>query len=290
MKPPAVQAVSDTRVNINDHLMKYFLPALLVVSLFMPGCRSTRELKKIIAPVDSAAIIRNRSIADSLRFVDSTMSAFRNHHIDFHSFSGKLKVEAEGSKGKQPDLTAVIKIISDSAIWLSISSSFLNIEVYRVLITHDSLILLNKQDKVIQFRSLDYLQEVTGIPFDYKTMEDLLVGNPVFFSDSIYAYTRKEDVTLISARAYPFKNLLTLSNDKFLLLHSKLDDLEVDRHRTADISYSDFDNQQGYFFPAGRQIVITEKNMLDVRMNYKQYEFNKELSIQFSIPRNYKRD
>ena len=75
-----------------------------------------------------------------------------------------------------------------------------------------------------------------------------------------------------------------------MLLHSKLDDVEVDRHRTADIAYSDFDDQQGYLFPATRQIVITEKNILDVHMNYKQYEFNKELSVHFSVPRNYKRN
>lgn len=290
MKHPAAPAVSVIRANINTQRMRYSLTVLLLVSFFMHSCRSTREIKKIMAPVDSAAIKRNESIADSLRLVDSSMASFRSHYIRFHTFSGKLKVEAEGSKGKQPDLTAVIKIVSDSAIWLSISSSFLNIEVYRVLITRDSVVLLNKQDKIVQFRSLDYLQEVTGIPFDYKTLEDLLVGNPVFFSDSIYSFVRKEEVTLVSSHSYPFKNLLTLSNDNFLLLHSKLDDLDVARHRTADISYNDFDRQQGYYFPAGRQVLVTEKNMLDLRMNYKQYEFNKELSIQFNIPRNYKRD
>ncbi len=63
---------------------------------------------------------------------------------------------------------------------MSLSATFLNIEVYRVLIMKDSVILLNKQQKEVQFRSLDYLQEVIQIPFDYKTIEDLLIGNPVF--------------------------------------------------------------------------------------------------------------
>lgn len=256
----------------------------------MTGCRSTRELKKIIAPVDSTSIVSGMRAADSVRVVDSTLRVFKSHYITFNTFSGKLKVEAEGTNGKQPDLTAIVKIVRDSIIWLSINSTFLNIEVYRVLISKDSVILLNKQEKIAQFRSLDFLTEVTGIPFDYKTLEDLLIGNPVFYSDSIMTFAKKENITLLSTRTDIFKNLLTLSNENSLLLHSKLDDLDVNRHRTADISYGDFQLHEGNYFPVSRQIVVTEKNMLDVRMAYKQFEFNKELSVPFNVPRSYKRD
>ena len=134
-----------------------------------------------------------------------------HNYIDFKTFSAKIKVEYQDSKGKQPDVTAIVRIIKDSAIWISLTASILNIEVYRVLITKDSVILLNKQEKEVQYRSLDYLQEVTEIPFDYKTLQDLLIGNPVFIDSNIVYYKKTDDQILFSMVGGYFKHLLTLS-------------------------------------------------------------------------------
>ena len=59
-----------------------------------------------------------------------------------------------------------------------------------MLIKKDSVILMNTRDKEVQYRSLDYLQEVTQIPFDFNTLQDLLIGNPIFFSDNSISYRR----------------------------------------------------------------------------------------------------
>jgi len=269
--------------------MRYFFLVLIGYFFAMSSCRSTRHINQLIAPIDSSSRL-SASLVDSIKMVDSAIQQFKSHHITFNTFSAKIKVEAEGTSGKQPDLTAVVKIIRDSSIWISISSTFLNIEVYRLYITHDSLILLNKQDKWVQYRSLDYLQDITGIPFDYKTLEDLLVGNPIFYSDNITSFQRQENFTLLSTRTELFKNLLTLTNDTRLMVHSKLDDLDIARHRTGDITYGEYENKDGIYFPVYRQIIATEKNNLDIKLTYKQYEFNKELSVNFSVPKNYKKN
>ncbi len=270
--------------------MKYIiLCGILLVNMTIISCRTTRKINKVIAPKDTTAIIGNRSAADSIAFVNATIEQFKSRRIEFKTFSAKIKVEIEDSKGKQPDVTAVVRIIKDSAIWISLSATFLNIEVYRMLITKDSVILLNKQNKEVQFRSLDFLQDVTEIPFDFTTVQDLLIGNPVFYNDSVNTFKRYENFILISSVGKYFKNLLTLSNDNKLLLHSKLDDVDMARNRTADITYDDFENNNGIYFSTYRQLIASEKNKIDIRLNFKQYEFNKELSVSFSIPKNYKR-
>jgi len=270
---------------------KYLIFVVLFSSVGIFSCRSTREIKKVVAPVDSSLITKivDHSYEDSLKRVDSVIKEFKKNHIQFNSFSAKIKVDVETSSGKQPDLVAQVRIIKDSAIWISISSTFLNIEVYRVLIKKDSVILLNKQDKEVQYRSLDYLQEVTAIPFDYKTLEDLLIGNPIFYSDSLVSFEKREKQILFSTRSDIFKNLITISKDNALMLHSKLDDLDIARHRTADLTYSDYVLKSGFYFAEGRQVIVTEKNNIDIKLVYKQYEFNKELSVGLTVPRNYKR-
>jgi 3-phenylpropionate/cinnamic acid dioxygenase small subunit len=83
--------------------------------------------------------------------------------------------------------------------------------------------------------------------------------------------------------------LLTLSDDNITLLHSKLDDIDMLRSRTADITYDGYENSSGMHFSTNREITASEKNRLDIKLNFKQYEFNKELSMVFNVPRNYTR-
>ena len=265
------------------------IAALLILLTY--SCRTTKQINKAIAPKDTTVNVMpvNTSAADSLRIIHETVVKLQSHYINYNSFNAKIKVEYEDSKGKQPDITAVVRIIKDSAIWVSLSATILNFEVYRMLITKDSVILMNTREKEVQYRSLDYLQEVTQIPFDYKTIEELLVGNPIFFDTVIVSFKKADDKILVSTIGKFFKNLLTLSTDNSLLLHSKLDDVDVNRNRTADITYDDFENKTGFDFSTYREITVSEKNRLDIRLKYKQYEFNKELSVSFKIPKNYKR-
>lgn len=264
--------------------------SILLVTILL-GCHTTKKIiNRAIAPKDSTNTgMSGHSAADSLLMLNRSMTSFRSHYINFKTFSAKIKVEYEDAKGKKPELTANVRIIKDSAIWISLTATFLNFEVYRVLITRNSVILLNKQDKEVQYRSLDYLQDVTEIPFDYSTLQDLLVGNPIFLDSTIISYKKLDDKILISTVGKYFKNLLTLSSDNFDLLHSKLDDVDRARNRTADITYSDFDENNGIDFSTYREITVSEKNKLDIRLNFKQYEFNKELSVTFNVPKNYKR-
>ena len=102
------------------------------------------------------------------------------------------------------------------------------------------------------------------------------------------SYKKTDSRVLVSTIGGFFKHLLTLSLDNNLLLHSKLDDVDITRNRTADITYDNFENKSGVDFSTYREITVSEKNRLDIRLNYKQYEFNKELSVRLNVPKNFK--
>ncbi len=264
-----------------------------VVITFLIGslvaCRSTKEINKVIQPRDTTFIVVNQSYDDSVANAKDLIGSIRANHINFKTFSAKIKAEVEDKNGKHPDLSVVVRIQRDSAIWISVSATFLSVEVYRIFITPDSVILLNKQDKEVQYRSLDFLQEVTQIPFDFNTMQNLLVGNPVFFDTTNINIRSSEQYISVSYVGEFFKHLLTLDRISRVMLHSKLDDVDVMRNRTATISYGEHENIEGFTFPTFRHISIAEKNKLDMKLKYKQVEFNKELSLNFNIPKNYTR-
>lgn len=262
---------------------------LIILSILYFSCQPAKQLNKVIAPKDTSLVkINTQSVADSLLMIGNTINRLRNNYIHFKTFNATIKVEYQDNNGKKPDIMARIRIIKDSVIWMSLTATFLNFEIYRVLITKDSVVLLNKQDKEVQFRSMDYLQEVTQIPFNYYTLQDLLIGNPIFMDSNVVAFRKTENQIMVSTAGEFFKHLLTLAADSYLLTHSKLDDVDISRNRTADITYSGFENRNGIVFSTLREITVSEKNKLDIQLNFKQYEFNKELSVFFNIPKNYK--
>lgn len=261
-----------------------------LVLLFAGSCKTAKKIQASVEKKDTTSVhISNPYEDDSLLLIKNMVADIHKKQIDFTTFSAKIKVEYEDTKGKQPNITAYVRIIKDSLIWISGYATVFNIEAFRVLINKDSVFVLDKINKEVKMRSMDFLQEVTEIPFDLKTLQNLFVGNPVFFADSVVSYKETESKLLLATIGKYFKHLLTINKGDRLLVHSKLDDVNVTRNRTADITYGEYETNNGLLFSTYRAITVSEKNRLDIKLNYKQYEFNKDLSISFIIPANYKR-
>jgi hypothetical protein len=128
------------------------------------------------------------------------------------------------------------------------------------------------------------------LPFDFSTVQDLILGNPIYLDSNIVSFKKNESSVMLLSTGKFFKHLMTLSNNDFTLEHSKLDDIDIARNRTCDLTYTDYENKNGMQFSTGRKITVAEKSKLDIDMNFKQYSFNETLSYPFSIPKNYKRN
>lgn len=264
--------------------------AALGLLLAASSCKSTKTIQAAISKKDTTAVmISGTSNEDSLNIIREAVTGIHRQYQDFKTFSAKIKVEYQDSKGKQPGITAFVRMIKDSVIWISGYATVFNIEAFRAKITRDSVYVIDKINKELQFRSIDYLQEVTQIPFSFHTLQDLLLGNPIFFTDSVVSYKETEGNVLLATVDNYFKHLLTIRKPGNTFVHSKLDDLDITRNRTADLTYDEFEEQNGRRFPTYREITVSEKNKLDIQLKFKQYEFDKEVQVNFNIPKNYKR-
>ena len=267
----------------------YLLIGLLIFIMF--SCRSTKKIQSAISKKDTSQIVRvGDSKFDSAGFIKNVITQVDQNHIDFNTFSGKVKVDYRGGDGRSNDFNAFLRMKKDSVIWVSINAA-LGIEAFRILITPDSVKVLNKLDKIVQFRSLGYLQEVTQLPIDFHTLQDIIIGNPVYF-DRNNIVSVKVDPNAISLTSIGefFKHFMTISNTDYLVLNSKLDDREAGRSRTAVLIYDDYSTKGSIHFSTKRKISVAEKSTLEVSLDYKQFDFNENLSYPFSVPKNYKRN
>ncbi|MDQ6843754.1 MAG: DUF4292 domain-containing protein [Bacteroidota bacterium] len=253
------------------------------------GCRSTKKLQTAVNKKDTLLTVNTATAKnDSIKGAADYLNALQKNRINFTTFTSKIKVQYEDTKGKQPDFNAFVRLYSDSVLWVSISATFLGIEAFKILITKDSIIILNKLDKQVEYHPFSYIEQITHIPLNFSTMQDLLIGNPIYVGDSIVNYRQTENHILIATAGKFFKNLITISADNKLIERSKLDDIDLSQNRTADLTYGDYEKNNDIFFSTYREITVAEKTKVDINLLFKQYEFNKELSFPFIIPRNYK--
>jgi len=266
---------------------------LVAAAIMMASCRSTRKIQTVISNKrDTVSTVKpavDHSKEDTLAFIRETVSGMQAAKLDFTSFSAKVNVDYQGADGKKYDVNANLRMYKDSAIWISITAIF-GIEGLRAYITRDSVKILNKQDKVYTARSVAYLQEVTKLPLDLHSLQQILIGNPVFLDSNIISYSKSADnkISLLSVGDW-FKSLLTL-NASYKIDNSKMDDVDISRSRTCNLSYTDYENKKGVDFSTRRRITVAEKGKLDIKLDFKSYEFNETLSFPFNIPKNYKKD
>ncbi len=264
----------------------------LFAVLLLSSCRSTRKIQTAIVKKDTtvvAAVEPDYSKEDSVSFIREYLNHIKGNTITFTTFSSRIDVEYRDGDGKKYDVNAVVRMYKDSVIWVSVTA-ILGIEGIRAYITQDSVKVLDKQNKIYTARSVSYLQEVTGLPLTLSALQDLLVGNPVFLDTTITSYSKAPGtVSLLSTGSF-FKNLVTVSENDKTVQSSKLDDIDVLRNRTCYLSYSNYDNKKGVNFSTLRTILVSEKKKLDIRLGFKQYEFNETLSFPFNIPKNYTRN
>jgi hypothetical protein len=266
--------------------------SLLIILSVIFSCRPTKKVQTIhqaISKRDTVQTIVIHEIpkVDTLALVNAMLDKVNKNRIDFSTFNAKVKVEYMGAETNQ-SAVAYIKMKKDSIILIQLVGP-LGIVGMQVKITHDSVTLINKIDHYVQFRSISYLTDITQIPFDFTTLQDLILGNPIFISNNVVSYKQSENNLVVMMIGDFFKNLITLNNSDYKPIHSKLDDIHLQKNRTCDITFGSYEEKGNIQFSTYRNISVSEKSKLDVYLDFKQYAFNEPINFTLNIPKNYKR-
>jgi len=105
----------------------------------------------------------------------------KSNEFQFETISAKANATVIDSSGKKTAFKTHLRIKKDSIIWMSISK--LSIEAARVIITTDSVKILNRLNKEYFIGDFSYINKVFGTDLDYQMMEALLIGNSLDFDE-----------------------------------------------------------------------------------------------------------
>lgn len=254
---------------------------LLFISLALFSCRSTRNIARTSFPVDSTATADSLSREKSRAILEKVQAS----HISFKTFSAELKMDYEDSQGKKMNNLGVnIRMLYDSIIWVRVSGP-LNVEGARILITKDSIKIVNRLEGTVTLRNAAEAQEMTQLKLSFTGLQDLIVGNPVFLSDSIGNIVATPSTISFASVQPGFTSLFSFLAENYTLQQSKV----TQDARTGELTYGAYKETDGRKLAFERRIYVEDKHIVKVALDFKKAEFDKADTYPFPIPAKYTR-
>jgi hypothetical protein len=262
--------------------VKYLFLFLLFYSY---GCKQNEEVSKV-----KIEHYPTRELIDSLS---------KN---EFHFNSLSAKAEIEYIDEKETSFKAHLRIQKDSVIWISITP-VLGIEIARVMITQDSVMLMNRVKSEYFKGDFAYINKMFNVEFDYEMLQSLLIGNSLEFeqneklktaidrkTDRYFIGTEKKrkvkkDIRKEKEKIKEQSQAIWLAPITFKIVELLVVDPNKDQSLNAVFSEHSILNNQ--LFPYKLAFNIQSKKELKINVDYNKITLDKEQSYSFKIPSKY---
>jgi len=211
----------------------------------------------------------------------------------FERLSAKLNISHSDENGTR-NFGARIRVRKDSVIWLSVTPA-LGIEALRVVITPDSIKMINRIDQKYFVESFDKTNDLLQLEITYPILQSVLLGDfvPVYPAEA-YALVPLVDLyTLVADSSLGAET----ENRPDLMQKTEFDPAiwrvtrtilqNGPRNEQILAEYSDFQRVGTKVFPTTMRFRIQGKDNVAVEMNWSKIEEKTTLRFPFNVPNKY---
>lgn len=263
-----------------DRQLKYLVSLLLLLIVGIYSCKPKERI------IQAQAALEDKT--ESELFED-----IMHKGLEFNTFSSKLNmtfftgIKTISSKGN-------LRIINNEAIMLSVQPLF-GIEMFRLYVEPDYLIILDRMNKRYVKESFQELKEKNPIGFNFYSLQSLFTNclfipeqNDISLQDySKFKYSASMDNYHLSARDKKSKIDYSFSvngNDQITLTQLYL----PKKGYSLQWNYDQFSLMRNLFFPHEMKIsASTQKLKLDTSFSLSDINLNQPLTLETSIPGSY---
>jgi hypothetical protein len=215
------------------------------------------------------------------------LNAIRAGQTSFDAFSGKARTTLD-INGNSNDVTLNIHIKKDRKIWISITA-IAGIEVARVLITPDSMMIINRLQGVYLKKPFSYINKFAGDQVNYKTIESLLIGNaiPELINEDADLRTSPDSIALTG-------NLQDLVYKLIIGPDMRVTQTNLSNQnagQSMQVNNNTFIQSGNRTIPSQIDITsLVNDKKIQVNLHYVKSVFDQPLEFPFSIPARYKEE
>jgi hypothetical protein len=262
---------------------------LVIVGLFFNGCKTQEIL------TDTTQSDQKKLIEEDARLVKSKI--VDNNTVDTTIILKNFKINYKSPK-RSATLYGAAKIIRDSAILVSLRAP-LGIELSRVLLKPDAVLMLDRKENQYLIGDYTYFQDRFKLNLDFNLIHSLLLAN---FPKGYELLTKEGSV--VQQSEYSSDSLYVGNyykpagnHYKFSLwLHPKLfkpKNIIFYRKRNIkdfNITYDNFTQYTNFYLPDRINIKDgSSRKKYNIQLSYRTIELSAETDVQFQVPSTYQK-
>jgi hypothetical protein len=253
----------------------FWVLGLLLVMVVAIGCKS----KKITSYVPVKTSLPQQGPSPTgvvLNTIDANVNNF-----SFYQSRAKTYYKADKQK-IELDINLVME--KDQYIWMSVTA-VLGIEVARIMITQDSVKILDRLHRKYIATDFDYIQRLSNVPLKLNNLQNLIIGNSVF-NNSVQKSVVDTILGAISVSTIiNTQKQTTFYNANYKVNRTLIE--EQNQSRQLNITYPTYSAFDKNMYPNVMNINIRAEKTLECTFELSNFVFTKKRETQFTVPSGY---
>ena len=245
------------------------------VALIVAACKTSQTATQPTLPgTTPTEVIHELTPSDLVQRLQKEQPAFHTAN------ASKMSVYVD-FKGRQMDVKASLKLVSDSALHLSIQP-FFGVELFKLEMTPASMIVIDKMNKMFYESNYSIFRNTLGVSVNYDGIQSLISNRLFVPGEKVFPPDRFSWKDSIPGNTLAHQNE-TFSQDVLvdMTLTRIAEILIKSAGNTLKTGYSDFKKVDGMVFP---QKIIIDGNKGETVSSFhftiEEVQFNKPLVME----------
>ncbi len=256
------------------------LLCIFILLFILEGCHRTKSITKtVITPIQKPEAVLPVLDANAQIILEQ----LKSNELSFKEIVAKLKTKVSSPSLNQ-SFTTNIRWKKGEKIWLSMS--IIGIEGARVLITNDSIKIMDKINNRYILKPLSYIKQKTLVDLTFSDIENLLLGQLIFTDTTKAKYANNETNITINSDGLRF--LTNIFFDKSTKKPTTLLVTDKKYRQSIEATFTNYQVQLGKSFSMDRELRMkNETESFEMIGKFQSIEIKQNLEYPFSINPNY---
>ena len=282
-------------------IINYFTAAIIMLALFTFSCKHKKKIQKTQTEVAISDTTTGRCKLD-FKNSKALSKYVKENEFDFVWVMAKANVETR-IDGKEESFDIRVNVRKDSAMLITIQY-LLGIQVAKILITKDSVKMVNYIQKNYFKGDFAYINDMLNADLDFNVLQAVLFGNSAEFYDDdelklkpvtdrenchyLLSTERKRRLRRLQSGDNELKKalqILTLNPDNYKIIKNEFSDPATNRSFIAN--YKNFTQKDSVYAPYHVDIDIVAEKKASVKIDYVRIEKNIPQKLSLNIPSKY---